>query len=193
MQRTDSLKKTLMLGKIEGGRRGGWQRMRWWDVITDLMDTSLSTLWEWSLVCCSAWGLKESDTTEQLNWTEPRPSCRECIVHRWLYQYTSHLICPLTMWYSTTELWSLCSCLPKPSGLCNCFDQQSVVEVTLYDFQVHKGQVISTNFSPTHLSLSLSLHLPLSTLPSGTQFTMFVRKPRPQQRPHVDIPVDDSC
>ena len=46
MQRTDSLEKTLMLGKIEGGRRRGRQRMRWLDVITDLMDMSLSKLRE---------------------------------------------------------------------------------------------------------------------------------------------------
>ena len=69
MRRADSLEKTLMLGKIEGRRRRGRQRMRWLDGIMDSVDMSLSKLWEivWerqvSLAFCSPWGCKESDMT----------------------------------------------------------------------------------------------------------------------------------
>ena len=67
MPRANSLEKTLMLGKIEGRRRGQ-QRMKWLHSITDSMDVSLSELGvgdgQGGLACCDSWGLKESDTTE---------------------------------------------------------------------------------------------------------------------------------
>ena len=71
MWRTDSLEKTLMLGKMEGGRRRGWQRMRWLDSITSLMDMNLSMLRKW-------WNTgkpgvlqshRESDTRATEQWT----------------------------------------------------------------------------------------------------------------------------
>ena len=78
MWRTDSLEKTLMLGKIEGRRKRGWQRMRWLNGITDSMDINLSITnlgigdGQGSLAFCNPWDCKESDTTERLNWIELR-------------------------------------------------------------------------------------------------------------------------
>ena len=65
------MEKTLMLGKTEGRRRIGWQRMRWLDSITDSMNINLSKLGggkgQGRLPCCSSWDCKESDMTWQLN------------------------------------------------------------------------------------------------------------------------------
>ena len=86
MQRSDSLEKTLMLGKIEGRRRRRRQRMRWLDGITDSMDMGLGGLWELvmgqgGLACCGSWGHKELDMTEQLNSIELRLARKMLFTH----------------------------------------------------------------------------------------------------------------
>ena len=94
MQRSDSLEKTLMLGKIEGRRKRGWQRMRCLDGINDSVYMSLSQLQE-LVKDREAWhaavhGVSESDTTEQLNWTDYKMSL-------WPYNHLSHC-CDMKKW-----------------------------------------------------------------------------------------------
>ena len=97
MWRTDSLEKTLMLGKIEGRRRRGWQRMRWLDGITNSMDMSLSKLQELVMerkpCVLQSMGSQRVNMTEQLNWTElcaitsSRPMEEKTKVAKWCHQW----------------------------------------------------------------------------------------------------------
>ena len=107
MWRADSSEKTLMLGKIEGRRRRGRQRMRWLDGVTNPMDMSLVNSrvgdGQGGLACCSPWGRKESDSTEWLNWTELTLQIGLQIQHNLYIKILAGFLHQLTSWFENSS------------------------------------------------------------------------------------------